>query len=76
MRGLGSAGSKKNLALGVALIVIAKLGGYQNRKCDGPPGMQSLGTGFARFYDMVLYHRALARGRPQSIKKSNINVPD
>lgn len=36
------------------MIAIAKLGGYLNRKCDGPPGFGSLWRGYARFYDMVL----------------------
>ncbi|NQT54542.1 hypothetical protein HQ576_20975, partial [bacterium] len=33
--------------------IIAKLGGYLNRGCDGPPGFQSLWRGYARFHDMV-----------------------
>jgi hypothetical protein len=28
--------------------------GYLNRKCDGPPGFESLWRGYARFHDMVL----------------------
>ena len=36
------------------MIAIAQLGGYLNRKCDGPPGFESLWRGYARFYDMVL----------------------
>ena len=35
------------------MILIAKLGGYLNRKCDGPLGFESLWRGYARFYDMV-----------------------
>jgi len=34
------------------MIVIAQLGGYLNRKCDGPPGFESLWKGYARFHDM------------------------
>jgi len=34
-------------------VTIAKLGGYLNRGCDGPPGFQSLWRGYARFHDMV-----------------------
>lgn len=44
---------KKNLSLGEAIVLIAKLGGYLNRKCDGHPGFQSLWRGYARFHDMV-----------------------
>jgi hypothetical protein len=35
------------------MIVIAQLGGYLNRKCDGHPGFESLWKGYARFHDMV-----------------------
>jgi hypothetical protein len=35
------------------MIAIAQLGGYLNRKCDGPPGFESLWRGYARFHDMV-----------------------
>ena len=39
------------------MITIAKLGGYLNRRCDGPPGFQSLWKGYARFNDMVQIYR-------------------
>jgi len=35
------------------MIVIAQQGGYLNRKCDGPPGFESLWRGYARFHDKV-----------------------
>jgi hypothetical protein len=35
------------------MIAIAQLGGYLNRKCDGPLGFESLWRGYARFHDMV-----------------------
>lgn len=44
---------KKPVTLGEAIVIIARLGGYLNRKCDGPPGFQSLWRGYARFHDMV-----------------------
>ena len=51
---LGLLGKKKtNRSLGEAMIIIAKLGGYLNRKCDGVPGFESMWRGYARFYDMV-----------------------
>ena len=46
---------KKRLSLGEAIIIIAKLGGYLNRKCDGPPGFASLLRGYVRFHDMVYF---------------------
>jgi len=39
------------------MIAIAQLGGYLNRKCDGPPGFESLWRGYARFHDMVFITR-------------------
>ena len=33
---------------------VAKLGGYLGRKCDGPPGWQSLWRGYQRLADIVL----------------------
>ena len=53
MRGATVISSKKNISLGEAIVIIAKLGGYLNRKCDGPPGFQSMWRGYARFYDIV-----------------------
>jgi hypothetical protein len=35
------------------MIILAKLGGYLDRKCDRVPGFESLWRGYARFYDMV-----------------------
>jgi hypothetical protein len=35
------------------MIIIAQLGGYLNRKCDGVPGFESTWRGYARFSDMV-----------------------
>ena len=57
--------TKKRLSLGDAMIVIAQLGGYLYRKCDGPPGFESLWKGYARFHDMVhiLRLRKLAEAR-------------
>lgn len=41
------------LCLGEAITLIAQLGGYLNRKCDGPAGFETLWRGYARFCDMV-----------------------
>jgi hypothetical protein len=35
------------------MIMIAQLGGYLDRKCDGVPGFESMWRGYARFCDMV-----------------------
>ena len=44
---------KKHLTLSAAIIVIAKLGGFLNRKCDGDAGYESLWKGYAQFRAMV-----------------------
>ena len=41
------------LSLGAAIILIAQLGGYLNRKRDRAPGFETLWKGYARFSDMV-----------------------
>jgi hypothetical protein len=47
----------KKISLGEAMIVIAKLGGYLNRKADQHPGpgFESMWKGYARFQDMVAF---------------------
>ena len=44
---------KKKLTLGEAIIIIAKQGGYLNRKSDGNPGYEVLWKGYAHFRSMV-----------------------
>lgn len=49
------------------MIIIAQLGGYLNRKCDGSAGFESTWRGYARFYDMVeivRLERAAKEGEP------------
>ena len=36
-------------SLGHALLLVARLGGYRNRKSGGPPGHQTVWEGDARF---------------------------
>ena len=36
------------VSLGQALLLVARLGGYLNRKNDGPPGHQTIWEGYAR----------------------------
>lgn len=47
------------------MITLAKLGGYLNRKCDGPFGFQSLWRGYARFHDMVYIHALRESAQPK-----------
>lgn len=43
------------------MIIIAKLGGFLHRNCDGPPGFECLWKGYAILETMVrimqLYHQ-------------------
>jgi Transposase DNA-binding/Transposase Tn5 dimerisation domain len=45
-----------------AVRMIAKLGGFQGRKNDGEPGVQSLWWGFRRLMDFTLAYRRLTYG--------------
>lgn len=47
------------------MIAVAQLGGYLNRKCDGPPGFECLWKGYARFHDMVsiIRHRNVSESK-------------
>ena len=46
-----------------AVVLIAMLGGYKARSCDGPPGWITLWRGLRRLEDMVAGYR-LARPEP------------
>ena len=41
-------------SLGEFIIMIASLGGYLNRKCDGPPGTKTMWVGLQRMVDFAL----------------------
>ncbi len=56
---------EKKLSLGEAVTRIAQLGGYLDRKCDGPPGFECLWRGYIKFEAMVYtirLQRAAASG--------------
>jgi hypothetical protein len=46
--------------LGEMVTLIAKLGGYLGRKCDGPPGPKAMWVGMQRMTDLALGWRAHA----------------
>ena len=51
--------------MGEAVNQIAQLGGYLQRKCDGPPGFECLWRGYIKFEAMVYtirLQRAAASG--------------
>ncbi len=41
-------------SLGDFTIMVASLGGYLNRKCDGPPGPKTMWVGLQRMVDFAL----------------------
>ena len=49
------------------MIILAKLGGYLDRKCDQVPGFESLWRGYARFYDMVEIIRRARAAKSQNV---------
>ena len=52
------------LRLADAIVLIAMLGGYKARSCDGPPGWITLWRGFRRLEDMVEGYRLAHPERP------------
>ena len=51
------------------LRLLAQLGGYNNRKGDGPPGPQSIWVGLRRLSDFRLAETALAAGTEKDVCK-------
>ncbi len=49
------------------MIILAKLGGYLDRKCDRVPGFESLWRGYARFSDMVEIIRLARAATSQNV---------
>ena len=43
----------RSLTLGEANRLVARLGGYLDRKHDGPPGAESMGIGLRRLIDIT-----------------------
>jgi hypothetical protein len=50
---------KRTLTAGAAIKLIAMMGGYNNRKTDGPPGNITLWRGFLIIRDRAQYHEEL-----------------
>ena len=46
-------------SLGDFTIMVASLGGYLNRKCDGPPGPKTMWVGLQRMVDFALAWKSL-----------------
>jgi hypothetical protein len=54
------------------MIIIARLGGYLNRKCDGPPGFECLWKGYVLFDAKVSFLHLLqtsAGKLPRAIRR-------
>lgn len=50
---------KSKPSLGELILLVAELGGYLNRKADGPPGAQAIWQGMARVTDFALMWKKL-----------------
>jgi hypothetical protein len=46
------------MTLAEANATVAQLGGFGARRCDGPPGVESLTIGLRRLHDMTFGWRA------------------
>jgi hypothetical protein len=64
------------LRLDEAVTLIAMLGGYKGRSCDGPPGWITLWRGYQRLctmvdgYKLALERPSLRRGRPPARRQT------
>ena len=65
---IGGAAKKPPKTVKEFVDAVAKLGGYLGRKCDGPPGWQSLWRGYQRLADIVL-GLEIARSRDPAVKR-------
>ncbi|MEK7733765.1 MAG: IS4 family transposase [Planctomycetota bacterium] len=54
--------------LGEFTRMIASLGGYLNRKCDGPPGTKTMWVGLQRMVDFALAWKAFGQVQPETRK--------
>ena len=53
--------------LGEMIVLIAELGGYMNRKHDGPPGPKTMWIGMQRMRDFAMAWRTFGPGRKRSV---------
>jgi hypothetical protein len=54
-------GAARTLTVTEFVLAVARLGGHQNRKCDGLPGWQTLWRGVGLLHAMVEYEQSRAR---------------
>ena len=54
--------TKTKPQLGDAVLVIARLGGYLNRKSDPPPGMEVLWRGWQRLTERLIFLEEMTYG--------------
>jgi hypothetical protein len=61
-RGMVNFENRKNAkppTINEAIIMIAQLGGYMNRKRDAPPGIIVIWRGWSRLHEMASYHKII-----------------
>jgi hypothetical protein len=54
--------------LGAFTLMIASLGGYLNRRCDGPPGPKTMWVGLQRMVDFALAWKAFGQMQSETQK--------
>jgi hypothetical protein len=59
-----------------AVVLIAMLGGYKARSCDGPPGWITLWRGFRRLEDMVEGYRLAHPGQPVLSSQGSLRLEE
>ena len=59
-------------SLGDFTIMVASLGGYLNRKCDGPPGPKTMWVGLQRMVDFALAWKSFGPMQPEIRKGKDV----
>ncbi len=63
------------ISLGRALMLVARMGGYLNRRNDGPPGHQVVWEGYTRLATgSQVMRRAAAFGAESALHKLNVRI--
>ena len=64
-----------DVSLGEAVLLVARLGGYLNRKHDGPPGHQVVWEGYARMSSGAqTMERIVRNGASSALHKLNAQL--
>ena len=67
-------GGVARLTLQACVRLIAELGGYKGRSCDGPPGWITLWRGYRRLHALVEGYQLAKAGRAPTVRESEVQI--